>query len=217
MTKEKTYDKITTVINNSCYVLNGEILPAKKIVNREEIINAAVEIVSESGIGALNMRTLAKRCNCSTQPIYLSFENAEELKNQTAIKALEIFNDYLQKEIAEGKFPEYKAVDMGYIRFAKEKKELFKFLLMNDGMEKTGLANKSFDDSVFMIMQNYGLYRGDASKLHLQMWVFIHGIASMFATDYSDFNWDFVSQMVTDAYKAFFSRLQEEKKEKNDN
>lgn len=217
MTKEKTYDKITTVINNLCNVSKGEILPAKKIVSREEIINTAVEIVSERGIGALNMRTLAKMCNCSTQPIYLSFENAEELKKQTAIKALEIFNDYLQKEIAEGKYPEYKAVGMGYIRFAKEKKELFKFLLMNDGMEKTGLANKSFDDSVFMIMQNYGLYRGDASKLHLQMWVFIHGIASMFATDYSDFNWDFVSQMVTDAYKAFFSRLQEEKKEKSDN
>ena len=55
MTTEKAYDKITTVINNLCNVSKGEILPAKKIVNREEIINAAVEIVSESGIGALKM------------------------------------------------------------------------------------------------------------------------------------------------------------------
>ena len=101
---------------------------------------------------------------------------------------------------------------MGYIRFAKEEKELFKFLLMNDGMSKTGLEMESFDKSVFILMKNYVLYKGAAAKLHLQMWIFVHGIASMFATEYIDWDWDTVSEMVSDAYKGFLSACKGENK-----
>lgn len=180
-------------------------MPAKKVISKEYILNAAFEIVRESGIEALNMRSLAKRCNCSTQPIYLSFKSAEELKKQTALKVVEVFNGFIEREIKSGKYPEYKAVGMGYIRFAKEEKQLFKFLMMNEGMAKSGMGQNSFDDSVMLIMKNYGLYQGDAAKLHLHMWIFVHGIASMFATEYIDFDWETVSAMVTDAYKGFLS------------
>lgn len=187
-------------------------MPAKKVISKEYILNAAFEIVRESGIDSLNMRSLAKRCNCSTQPIYLSFKSAEELKKQTALKVLEVFNGFIEREIKSGKYPEYKAVGMGYIRFAKEEKQLFKFLLMNDGMAKSGMGQNSFDESVMLIMKNYGLYQDDAAKLHLQMWIFVHGIASMFATEYIDFDWETVSAMLTDAYKGFTSAYQGDKK-----
>lgn len=187
-------------------------MPAKKQITKEDILNAAFEIVRESGIETLNMRSLAKRCNCSTQPIYLSFTNADELKKQTALKVLEVFNKFIEDEIKIGNYPEYKAVGMGYIRFAKEEKELFKFLLMNDGMSKTGLETESFNDSVFIIMKNYGLYKDAAAKLHLQMWIFVHGIASMFATEYIDWDWDTVSEMVSDAYKGFLGAYKGENK-----
>ena len=187
-------------------------MPAKKVVTKEYILDRAVDIVRKEGIGALNMRTLATACNCSTQPIYLSFSGAEDLKKQTAIKILDLFNKCIENEISSGKYPEYKAVGMGYIRFAKEEKELFKFLLMNEGMKETGLENESFAQSVFIIMKNYGLYRDEASKLHLQMWIFVHGIASMFATDYIDWDWDLVSQMLTDAYTGFLSKFKGENK-----
>lgn len=180
-------------------------MPAKKVISKEYILNAAFEIVRESGIDALNMRTLAKRCNCSTQPIYLSFKSAEELKKQTALKVLEVFNSFIKREIKSGKYPEYKAVGMGYIRFAKEEKQLFKYLLMNDGMSKSGKAQESFNESIMIIMKNYGLYHDAAAKLHLRMWIFVHGIASMFATEYIDFDWETVSAMLTDAYKGFSS------------
>lgn len=185
-------------------------MPAKKLITKQKILNTAVEIVREGGISALNMRTLAQACKCSTQPIYLSFEGIEDLKTEVAKFVLGIFDDYIKKEIATGNYPEYKAVGMGYIRFAKEEKQLFKFLLMNDGMKQTGLENQSFDESVFIIVKNYGLYKDEASKLHLQMWVFVHGIASMFATDYIDWDWETVSLMVTDAYKGFIKNIKGE-------
>ena len=136
-------------------------------------------------------------------------KNIRESSNLLKIEKYQ-WKHYIKKEIATGNYPEYKAVGMGYIRFAKEEKQLFKFLLMNDGMKQTGLENQSFDESVFIIVKNYGLYKDEASKLHLQMWVFVHGIASMFATDYIDWDWETVSLMVTDAYKGFIKNIKGE-------
>ena len=187
-------------------------MPAKKQITKQKILEAAVEIVRQCGIAALNMRTLAKACACSTQPIYLSFSGMDELKTAVAREVLNTFNSYIEREIASGAYPEYKAVGMGYIRFAKEQKQFFKYLLMNDGMAQTGLREESFNESVFMIMKNYGLYQDDAAKLHLQMWIFVHGIASMFATDYIDWDWETVSKLVTDAYKGLSNNLQGENK-----
>ncbi len=187
-------------------------MPAKKQITKEKILNTAVKIVCQSGIDALNTRTLACACKCSTQPIYLSFKGINELLAEVAGEALKIFNRYIEDEIKRGKYPEYKAVGMGYIRFAKEEKHLFKYLLMNDGMHKTGKEMDSFDNSVFMIMKNFGLYKTDAEKLHLQMWVFVHGVASMYATDYMDWDEESVSQLVSSAYRGFMADIKGENK-----
>lgn len=175
-------------------------MPAKKQVTKEKLINTAFEIVRSEGMDALNMRTLAQRCNCSTQPIYLSFSGADELKAEVAKIIAETFNKYIEKEISSGKYPEYKAVGMGYIRFAKEEKELFKYLLMRNRKGLIDEDSESFDKSTYIIMKNYGLYKDEAYKLHSEMWIFVHGIATMFATGFLDWEWDTVSEMVTDVF-----------------
>lgn len=181
-------------------------MPAKKVITKEELLNGALEIVRENGIAALNMRSLAKRCNCSTQPIYLSFNGIEDLRKQINKKVLEVFQKYMDDEVASGRYPKYKAVGMGYIRFAKEERELFKYAMMHREMVKDG-TEQLFDNTVLMLMKNYGLYQDEASKLHMHMWIFVHGIASIFATEYVDIDWDTVSQMVTDAYLGIMKQL----------
>jgi len=187
-------------------------LPARKQISREKLLDAAYNIVREEGIGALNMRTLAKKCGCSTQPIYLSFSGADDLKKEVAKMIMNTFDAYIEKEIANGQYPEYKAVGMGYIRFAKEEKNFFKFLLMNEGKAKSGLENESFDKSVFMIVKNYGLYEDEARKLHAEMWIFVHGIATMYATEYLDWDWNTVSEFVSDVYKGLTAKLKGDSK-----
>jgi len=55
-------------------------MPAKKQISKEAILQAALEIVRECGLSAVNARNLAKKLQCSTQPIYLSFTGMDELK-----------------------------------------------------------------------------------------------------------------------------------------
>lgn len=182
-------------------------MPAKKQVTKEMLIDCAFEIVREYGIEALNMRSLAKACNCSTQPIYLSFNGAEDLKSAVTDRICKEFDSYIECEIKEGKFPEYKAVGMGYIRFAKEEKELFKCLLMRDRSKENDWEKHSFDKSTYMIMKSYGLYRDDATKLHAEMWIFVHGFATMLATGYQDWDFETISEMLSDVYKGLMNNL----------
>ncbi len=180
-------------------------MPAKKLITRQKIIDTAFQIVQRDGMDSLNMRNLAKMCNCSTQPIYLSFKNAEELKSALERKIAEEFENFINIQISAGEFPEYKAIGMGYIKFAAEQPELFKYLFMRKRGNE-GYGNESFDKATFSIMKNYGLYKNDAAKLHVEMWVFIHGIATMFVTGYLNWDWQTVSEMVSDVFKGLTAK-----------
>ena len=211
MTTSNLYDKITSVIDNLCY-LWGEIVPAKKQITKENILNAAFEIVRKSGIEALNMRTLAKVCNCSTQPIYLSFANSEQLKYELAIKTVNFFNVFIENVIKSGKYLEYKAVGMGYILFAKEEPNLFKFILMNEGEKKQGLEEMTVETSVQIIMKNYGITHAHAYRLHIEMWLFVHGIATMCMNGYLGEDMQGISDMVTDVFNGLIVNIKGENK-----
>ena len=47
-----------------------------------------------------------------------------------------------------------------------------------------------------------GLCDADAQIFHLEMWAFVHGIATMFATAYIELDLDLVSKIITDAYQG---------------
>ena len=90
---------------------------------------------------------------------------------------------------------------MAYIRFAKDEKELFKFLFMRDRSEETLRRESGFDSRTLdLVCRNTGLDPSGAQLFHLQMWACVHGIATMFATGFCDLEWELVSKMLSDAY-----------------
>lgn len=184
-------------------------MPAKKLITKQVILDEAFQLVRKCGMDGLNARELAKRCGCSTQPIYLSFKGIDEIKSEVAKRAVEQFYAFIEREIGKNEYPEYKAVGMGYIKFAIEETELFKYLFMRKRVEEDGFEKDSFDKSTFIIMKNYGLYTDQAYTLHTEMWVFVHGIATMFATGYLDWEWETVSKMVSDVYLGLLAKVKQ--------
>ena len=63
-------------------------MPAIKKVSREEILRAAEAVLRDGGFSAINARSVAKKLGCSTQPIYASFKNMEELKAALTQRAI---------------------------------------------------------------------------------------------------------------------------------
>ncbi len=176
-------------------------MPPKIKTTREDIVRTAVEIVKAEGASALNARAVAAALQCSTQPVFSNFSTMEELRSVVVSKANELCNAYRQREVERGEYPPYKASGMAYIRFAKEEKELFKLLFMRDRTGEPMGAEAARDHQMEAIVQgNTGLDVDRAKLFHLEMWAYVHGIATMFATGFLDLDWALVSQMLTDAY-----------------
>ena len=178
-------------------------MPPKIKVTKDDIINATVDIVRNSGAQAINARTIASVLNCSTQPIFTNFATMDELRLAVVEKADILCQAYMQREVESGEFPAYKANGMAYIRFAKEEKELFKLLYMRDrSRELIPETTEQNDKMESIVRNNTGLSGVDAKLFHLEMWAYVHGIATMFATGFLDLDWELVSRMLTDSYQG---------------
>ena len=178
-------------------------MPPKVKTTKEDIINAAVEIVRNDGAQAINARTIAAALACSTQPIFSNFATMDELRLAVVAKADSMFQEYMQHEIQSGEYPVYKATGMAYIRFAKEEKELFKLLYMRDRSNEFAPEVSALDEKMETIVrENTGLDEMEMKLFHFEMWAYVHGIATMFATGFLDFDWELVSKMLTDSYQG---------------
>lgn len=183
-------------------------MPPKVKVTKEDIVNTATLIVRESGAEALNARSVAAKLGCSTQPIFSNFLTMDELHFAVIERADALCREYMHREEQSGEFPVYKANGMAYIRFAKEERELFKLLYMRDRRAEATLQSTDLADQMESIVQSNTGLENDAAKLfHLEMWVYVHGIATMFATGFLDLDRELVSRMLTDSYQGLRARF----------
>ena len=182
-------------------------MPPTPKYTRDEIINAAYNLVRDNGLTALTARDLAKKLGTSPRPIFTAFKNMDDLKNEVIKKAFNTFEAYQKNEIESRNYPTYKATGMAYIRLAKEEKNIFKLLYMRD---RTGEGKNDFEDYSLAInaLKNHANITDDEALLvHLKMWIYVHGIATMLATSYLDFNFDEISNLITDMYNRLISNI----------
>ncbi len=185
-------------------------MPPKVKITKKDIINKSIEIIKNEGYSALNARKIANVLGCSTQPIFSNFKSMNELKEELVKKTDEIYTEYRKSTMSKGNYPPYKASGMSYILFAKEQKELFKFLYMRDRTHENVNSNfESIDDVISIIQENLGISKKEAISFHIEMWVFVHGIATMIATDYLDLSHDTASEMITDIYQGQIKLLKD--------
>ena len=125
--------------------------------------------------------------------------------------AYQFYFDYRERDMAEGRYPPYKASGMSYIRFAKEEPQLFRliFLRKRPEAEQTGEAGK--DERILALVEkNTGLSRPLVELLHLELWALVHGIAVLTATGNQDISEEMISEMLTDVYIGA-QKMQKEK------
>lgn len=177
-------------------------MPPKIKVTKKDIVKTALLLVREQGETSLNARSVASALKASTQPIFSNFESISELKKQVALSAYELYLDFIKDEINAKIYPEYKAMGMAYIRFAKNEPNLFKMLFMCDRKNENFSNPEDFENAVKLIMKANGLSKEKATIFHLELWSFVHGIASMIATSFLEFDWELISNMLSDVYQG---------------
>ena len=185
-------------------------MPPKVKITREEILAVAVDLVRRTGEEAINARTLAGALGCSTQPIFSNFASMEEVKTAVLEECKKVYAAYIKNESESGKWPPYKAFGMAYIRFAMEEKEMFRLLFMRDRSHETENAEESLDDVYAILQKNLDVSIEEARLVHLEMWVCVHGIATLFITSYQKMSEELVSLVITDVYNGIRAKYVKE-------
>lgn len=154
-------------------------MPAAKKVTREEIVDAAIEVLRDGGFSSVNARSVAKKLGCSTQPIYFSFKNMDELKNALTERAKEAHTRLVRNSLREheGNDSRYSSYGMGFVKFAAEEKHLFRWLYLEGGQSGAYQNDVLLSEVLDVIEDEFGYSRELAQRFHQDMVYFSYGLA----------------------------------------
>ena len=161
-------------------------MPAVRKVSKEQIIDAAVDVLRDDGFSAINARSVAKKLGCSTQPIYFSFRNMEELKAALTERAIQMHTQRVRDSlrIHEGNDSRYSSYGMGFVKFAAEEKQLFRWLYL-EGEQLGPYQNDVLTPEVIsVITEEFGYEEDVARRFHQDMVYFTYGLAILANTNH---------------------------------
>ena len=161
-------------------------MPAARKVSKGEILDAAVEVLRDGGFSAINARSVAKKLGCSTQPIYFSFKNMEELKTALTERAMEMHTRRVRASLRdhEGNDSRYSSYGMGFVKFAAEEKQLFRWLYLDGKQFGEYRSDVLLSEVVAVIMDEFGYSEEVAYRFHQDMIYFSYGLAILANTDH---------------------------------
>lgn len=194
-------------IDKLIYFIRRGFMPAKKQITKDMILDTALYLLRSQGYEAVTIKRLAKELGCSTQPIYLSFSGMDELRQELVPLAISTFEKNMKENSNDGTIRLY---DSSYINFAKSEPNLFCFLFMrtNAFSEIRNRLMPVIENSIDELMDKFNINHSEADYLHDNMWMHAHGIASMAATDFCQWDENKINKLLSDSKSAFTSRYE---------
>lgn len=186
-------------------------MPPKAKFTKNEIVEAAMQIVREQGLEAVTSRELGKRLGSSACPIFTVFSNMEEVKSEIIIEAKEIYKGYVMEGLKQD--VAFRGVGFAYIQFSIKEPKLFHLLFMREQSEPTDightlmLIDANYEEILNSVKEPYGLQEEDAKRLYQHLWVYTHGIASMCATKVVVFTNEEIVSMMTDIFTSLLKEI----------
>ena len=184
-------------------------MPPKPKFSKEEIIDAALDIVSRDGVAALTARELGEKLGCSSSPIFTVFKSMDEVMQAIRVEAMRRYDKYVSR--ARDYYPSFKAIGILMLRYAKEQPKLFQLLFMTENAQA-----RRFDDvfdalgetaklCIEFVTDDYGLTEEQARFLFQYVWTFTYGVSAMSATGMCDFSEDELISMLGNEFMSVMS------------
>jgi len=169
---------------------------------RNEILDAARQIINREGSDKLSMRLLARRIDYSPAGLYEYFENKEAIILAVCEQGHERLAHYLRRANAGLSLPEY-FLELGltYIRFALENPDFY-LLMFTNRPSKDGVTEKLEDFSTYLILLeavergiSEGLFKVSETQtrdsIAYTAWSVVHGISMLRISILRDYSADF--------------------------
>jgi AcrR family transcriptional regulator len=162
-------------------------MPPKQHYSREAIVDTAFAITRRNGWLAVSARSIAQELSASTQPIYSYLESMKKLADEVRLRAMLLLAEYQVRPFTDNP---YMNMGIGYIAFAREESNLFRFLYLEEAHPLLPDEKTSMDEA---IVRHLGkplpmkAYFGKISldgfnDIALKTWLFTHGLAVALCT-----------------------------------
>ncbi len=186
-------------------------MPPKPKFTREEIIEAALRVISRRGIDALTAQALGQELGSSARPIFTVFKNMEEVRQEVRAAALKHFEMFAEKAVHYT--PAFKQFGMQMILFALEEPHLYQLLFMEgDGRahhfeEVFANLGEPAGVCIDILKKEYGLSEEEAMAMFRHTWIYTYGVGSLCATGMCRFSEEEINDLLGQDFMAMLMRI----------
>lgn len=170
-------------------LIGDDSIPPIPRISKQLILDASIEIIRKDGIDSLNVRNIASKLNCSTQPIMYHYKNMVLLKEELYEKISKYHSEFLMKE---SDIDPLLSMGLQYIKFGNDEKNLFKFLFQSDKFSNFNvkdLINDSNPTDIYdVIKKESNLNDEQIKEMFALLFITVHGIASLLANNSMTYN-----------------------------
>lgn len=174
-------------------------MPPKTRITKEMILDAAFEIVRREGIENVSARAVAKKLDCSTQPVMYNFPTAESLRKAVCKKADEFHMQYIMDVKNRFELPVLE-IAVSYVRFAAEEPRLFKCLFQTGHFFSQTIRDLIDDDAIKPVLESLAAtLKSDvqyAKEYFFARYLMVHGLASLVADGSMEYNENYVLELI---------------------
>lgn len=198
-------------------------MPSNPKIPKETILRHALEMLIQDGYASINIKSLAKRIGCSTQPISWHFGNMENFRNALTKYAL----DYANKQMlsaSEG-ISAFSNVGTGYIDMAVDEPNLFRYLYMSgeSGYHAGGFEILTTADAnaamIKQIAKQFGISADKVNDFFRNTIIYTHGLACFVVSGLINATKEELYAMVRQGANGFMLQagFQQDKEDSNEN
>lgn len=184
-------------------------MPPKPKFTKEEIVAAALRVVSQKGADGLTAKELGDALGSSARPIFTIFNTMKEVQEEVRLAAMAKFDSFSPSGLSE--MPIFKQIGMKMVLFGMQEPKLYQLLFMEENQNAA-----SFDDlfgelgetavlSIHAIEESYGLTAKEARFLFENVWIYTYGIGTLCATNFCHFTEEQFSNMLSTQFHAMIN------------
>lgn len=181
-------------------------MPPKPKFTKEEIVEAALTLVSANGIEALTARELSAYLGSSARPIFTVFKSMEEVAQAVREAAMKRYEEFVERALDYT--PAFKKYGLQMVLFSKQEPKLFQLLFMTENdfahsfVDVFSNLGRTAKACIQIIERDYHLEPDMAMLLFEHAWIHTFGICVMCATGTCRFTDDEISEMLSDNFKG---------------
>ena len=169
----------------------------KNKFTKEEMAEAALQVVRAKGVDGLTAKTIADELGTSTRPIFTGFGSMEDVKQAVYAAAMRVYDSYTSAGLKE-KIP-FLGVGKSYIRFAREKPELYRLLFLTRTPEYSAMKSMQHLQALVRpaVMNIYHITAEEADLYFRDLWLVAHSLSTLIVTGDCIYSDQEISQLLT--------------------